>query len=127
MNGHLKVPTSCTDLIRRGKLDSIGFIWDVLEHQFQDKYNELVEYKVRLSNCQRSIQIYTTFIPTRYMTSHSHQTPFQKRHGHCEVPFKYGPLGLWCNDLRMRGCKNPARHEKLTKLGFRWVVSGINS
>jgi len=107
-NGHLKVPTNnvlgkwvskqrlrCTDPIRRGKLDSIGFIWDVLENQFQDKYNELVEYK--------------------------------KRHGHCEVPFKYGPLGLWCNDLRMRGCKKPARREKLTKLGFRWDVSGVNT
>ena len=76
VNGHLKVPTNnklgkwvskqrtrCTDPIRRGKLDSIGFIWDVLEHQFQDKYNELVEYKVRSSNRQRSMQIYTALIP----------------------------------------------------------------
>lgn len=61
-----------------------------------------------------------------WVTSHSHQIPLQKRHGHCEVHYKYGPLGIWCNDMRMRGC-NPARHEKLTKLGFRWIVSGTNT
>ena len=68
INGHLKIRSKsvlgkwvsrqrirCKDPIRRGKLDSVGFIWNVLESQWEEKYKELVEYKVRLLN----YQIYT--------------------------------------------------------------------
>ena len=46
-----KTDKSKTDIARIEELDSIEFIWDVLEYQWNQKYNELKQYKSLHGNC----------------------------------------------------------------------------
>ncbi len=63
-------------------------------------------------------------------------TRFKALHGHCNVPFKYPSLGVWCNQARAsyaalkRGTytskmlkMNPERIKILEDLGFKWSAT----
>ena len=46
-SGNTKVNTE-----QRSQLDSIGFVWNALNHNFNEFYSYLIEYKARFGNCK---------------------------------------------------------------------------
>ncbi|KAL3933402.1 MAG: hypothetical protein SGBAC_010415 [Bacillariaceae sp.] len=85
---------------RQQKLEDVGFVWDLQTMVWQERYNELVEYKKKYGNCN---------VPSRFQ----------------ENP----PLGMWVKSQRRQYKLNlsheltrltPERFQLLTNLGFNW-------
>jgi superfamily II DNA or RNA helicase len=83
------------------RLEHIGFVWDVLEHQWEQGFNELVAFKKKYKNC---------------LVKAGHITPSSF------------PLGNWVRVQRREMDKNKLgkeRRKRLNTLGFIWDVSSF--
>ena len=81
--------------LQRERLDSIGFIWDVLEHQFEKGFSALESFKEREGHC---------LVPQHYKEAGVN-------------------LGTWVSGIRVRKDKLDAeRLQRLENLGFIWDV-----
>jgi Fe2+ transport system protein FeoA len=80
-------------LKRRQRLDELGFVWDILERDWEEGFNHLRAYKSRENNCN---------------VSKSH-----KENGF--------PLGLWVSQQRVsKDSISPERRQRLDEIGFVW-------
>ena len=81
---------------RKLKLDRIGFVWDVLEENWEQNYSELEAYKAEHGDC---------LVPLRYVTDGGKK------------------LGVWVSRQRKAKATTTAdKIERLDRLGFVWDV-----
>lgn len=84
---------------RRQELEKLGFVWDVLETNWEEGYKRLVNYLEREGHCR---------VPQRYEEQGFH-------------------LGLWVSVQRQnRNALSEERRRRLDKLGFVWRVLQTN-
>jgi len=82
---------------RTAKLEKLGFVWNLADSRWEERFQELVEYKQKYGNCN---------VPAKYKENPS--------------------LGTWVNNIRNRAYKrNILTKEqigKLNELGFVWKL-----
>ena len=77
---------------RRQRLNDIGFVWDVLDAQWEEAFAALMQFKAREGHCN---------VPERY------------REGNF-------PLGSWVNRQRLNTKMSDERKQRLNEIGFIW-------
>ncbi len=91
---HLRVIRDTIPAQRKQRLDAMGFVWDVLDTQWEEGVAALTLFKAREGHCLCS-------------------------GNHVEGTFK---LGGWVSRQRARSHKIPERRQRLDALGFVWDV-----
>ena len=82
------------------KLEGLGFVWNVFDHQWQQGFDRLVDYKSVHGDVN---------VPQGYVTDDGHN------------------LGVWANNQRIvmsKGKLSEAKVKKLEGLGFKWKFRG---
>ena len=82
---------------RKSRLDDIGFVWNVLDADWEKGFMALVEFKAREGHCR---------VP----------------HGYVEGDFKFGK---WVSVQRLRPLSSE-RKARLTEIGFSWSPHGAD-
>eukprot|EP00594_Rhizosolenia_setigera_P006173 CAMPEP_0178951700 /NCGR_PEP_ID=MMETSP0789-20121207/7378_1 /TAXON_ID=3005 /ORGANISM="Rhizosolenia setigera, Strain CCMP 1694" /LENGTH=343 /DNA_ID=CAMNT_0020632615 /DNA_START=121 /DNA_END=1155 /DNA_ORIENTATION=+ len=107
-----KKPPSETSVKRIEALDSIGFVWDVLENAWESNFKKLIEYKKIHGDCR---------VPTGYKRAHEQRSKEMTQ------------LGEWVNAQRIRyriatqnkrskkkSALGPEHIKRLESIGFVW-------
>ena len=114
------------------KLNSIKFLWEVIDYRWNKSYDELIEFKKHNENfpqineklgkwCFRQRQCYKKnklsqdkidklnvvefiwgIIDSWWVENYNELVEFKKQNGHCNVPARPTKLGLWCSNQRKR-------------------------
>ena len=93
--GHQRQKRGKIPLEQSDRLNELGFVWDILNAQWDEGFKNLVAYKERFGDCM---------VPHQFKSN----------------DFR---LGFWvANQKRRRGEMPPERVDRLNELGFVWRV-----